>query len=167
MSKVYVGTYHKYNNGSIDGDWLDLSEYSSKQDFLEACAELHKDENDPELMFQDWEDIPLQLIGESYIDEKTWDWLELSESERQTVALYLDEIDCDAPIETALECYDGEHDSEQDWARDYWDQSGLVSQLPDYAQNYIDYDQFARDARMGGDMVFVRKRGKVAAFRRR
>jgi len=51
MSKVYVGTYHKYNNGSIDGDWLDLSEYSNKQDFLEACAELHQDENDPELMF--------------------------------------------------------------------------------------------------------------------
>jgi len=83
------------------------------------------------------------------------------------VALYLDEIDCDAPIETALECYDGEHDSEVDWARDYWDQAGLVSQLPDYAQSYIDYDQFARDARLGGDMVFVRKHGKVAAFRRR
>ena len=82
------------------------------------------------------------------------------------VALYLEDVDCDAAIETALECYDGEHDSEADWARDFWDQAGLTNQLPDYAQNYIDYEQFARDARMGGDMVFVKRQGKVLAFKR-
>ena len=28
--KVYVGTYAKYNNGSLSGAWLDLSDYSDK-----------------------------------------------------------------------------------------------------------------------------------------
>lgn len=50
---VYVGTYHKYNCGSIAGKWLDLTEFDDEQDFFAACSELHADEEDPELMFQD------------------------------------------------------------------------------------------------------------------
>ena len=41
-ARVYVGTYGKYNNGSLFGAWLDLSDYSDKEDFYEACRELHK-----------------------------------------------------------------------------------------------------------------------------
>ena len=40
-AKVYVGTYAKYNNGSLFGAWLDLSDYSDKEEFYEACRELH------------------------------------------------------------------------------------------------------------------------------
>ena len=56
-AKVYVGTYGKYNNGSLSGAWLDLSDYSDKEEFYEACRELHKDEEDAEYMFQDWENV--------------------------------------------------------------------------------------------------------------
>lgn len=54
-ASVYVGTYAKYNAGSIYGDWLMLSDYADIEDFYEACRELHADEEDPEFMFQDWE----------------------------------------------------------------------------------------------------------------
>ena len=30
--QVYVGTYAKYNSGSIEGAWLDCEDYSSKMD---------------------------------------------------------------------------------------------------------------------------------------
>ena len=66
-AKVYVGTYGKYNIGSLSGAWLDLSDYSDKEEFYEACRELHKDEEDAEYMFQDWENVPEGLIGESWI----------------------------------------------------------------------------------------------------
>jgi antirestriction protein len=166
MSKIYVGTYRKYNEGSLKGDWLDLTDYDSKAEFMEACAKLHSDESDPELMFQDWEDIPDRFIGESHIDEKTWEWLELSEDEREIVALYIAEIDFNVAIETALECYEGEHESAEDWARDFWEHTGMVNEIPEQLQNYIDYEQFARDCRLGGDMVFVEKGHSVRAFRR-
>ncbi|WHT75169.1 antirestriction protein ArdA [Myroides odoratimimus] len=52
-SKVYVGTYAKYNNGSIKGDWIELNNFSSIEEFYEFCSELHSDETDPEFMFQD------------------------------------------------------------------------------------------------------------------
>ncbi len=166
MSKVYVGTYRKYNNGSIQGDWLDLEDYDNKAEFYDACRELHSDEDDPELMFQDWEEIPSRYITESSIGEDLWDWLKLSPEEREIASTYLEEVDHSADLEVALEAFDGEHDSEVDWAADFWDQTGMLNQVPEFAQSYIDYEAFARDARLGGDMTFVQKGRKVRAFRR-
>lgn len=57
-AQIYVGTYAKYNEGSLFGKWMQLSDYSDLDEFIEACKELHKDEEDPEFMFQDWEEIP-------------------------------------------------------------------------------------------------------------
>lgn len=70
MAKVYVGTYKKYNNGSIAGGWLDLADYATYGDFLNACRKLHKNESDPEFMIQDTEDFPdgldcLEWLSES------------------------------------------------------------------------------------------------------
>lgn len=79
-ARVYVGTYGKYNNGSLFGAWLDLSDYSDKEDFYEACRELHKDEEDAEYMFQDWENVPENLIGESWISENFFTLLDVSNS---------------------------------------------------------------------------------------
>lgn len=166
MSKVYVGTYRKYNNGSIQGDWLDLEDYDNKAEFYDACRELHSDEDDPELMFQDWEEIPSRYITESSIGEDLWDWLKLSPEEREIASTYLEEVDHSADLEVALEAFDGEHESEVDWAADFWDQTGMLNQVPEFAQSYIDYEAFARDARLGGDMTFVQKGRKVRAFRR-
>lgn len=69
-TKCYVGTYAKYNNGSIDGKWLNLAEFATFSDFLAACKKVHKDESDPEFMIQDWESLPdgfpsVEWIGES------------------------------------------------------------------------------------------------------
>ena len=38
---VYVGTYHKYNCGSLFGAWLDLTTFASYEDFCEVCRFLH------------------------------------------------------------------------------------------------------------------------------
>lgn len=58
MAKVYVGTYKKYNNGSLKGAWLDLSDYGDYDAFLAACKKLHKDEKDPEFLIEDSEGFP-------------------------------------------------------------------------------------------------------------
>ena len=42
---IYCGTYGKYNNGSLDGAWLDLEAFDSYDEFLEICALLHDDEH--------------------------------------------------------------------------------------------------------------------------
>ena len=78
---VYVGTYGKYNEGSIYGAWLYPGDYDSISEFFDACKNLHKDEPEGarEFMFQDKEYIPDSLYSEcSFTDAefaycKAWD----------------------------------------------------------------------------------------------
>lgn len=64
---VYCGTYRKYANGDISGSWMPLANYRNSKEFLEACEKLHKDEDDPEFMFQDKEYLPDEYYSESCI----------------------------------------------------------------------------------------------------
>ena len=73
--KLYVGTYKKYNAGSLKGAWLDLADYATPEAFEAACRRLHRDERDPELMFQDCEtseDWEQGLFSESAIPREWW-----------------------------------------------------------------------------------------------
>lgn len=62
---VYCGTYHKYNCGSIAGAWVRITDYANGAEVLKACAKLHKDEADPEFMFQDFENFPEWFYSET------------------------------------------------------------------------------------------------------
>ena len=64
---VYVGTYGKYNDGSLCGLWIDLSSFNSYDDFIEFCQAIHADEEDPELMVQDYEGFPRLWYNEGFI----------------------------------------------------------------------------------------------------
>lgn len=57
-ARIYVCTYAKYNNGSLQGEWVTLSDFYDLEKFLEYCTEIHDDEEASEYMFQDWENIP-------------------------------------------------------------------------------------------------------------
>ena len=133
-AKVYVGTYGKYNNGSLSGAWLDLSDYSDKEEFYEACRELHKDEEDAEYMFQDYENIPEALISESWISENFFSLRDAVED--------LSEEDADDLVRDFRDEYQGEYDDEEDFAYEIIEE---CYNLPEFAKTYFDYEKFARD----------------------
>lgn len=75
--KLYVGTYAKYNSGSLAGAWLDLDKFKDADEFERACRRLHRDERTPEFMFQDVETDPgcdwqEGLYSESSIPRDYW-----------------------------------------------------------------------------------------------
>jgi antirestriction protein len=158
-ARLYVGTYAAYNNGSIKGAWLDLEDYSDREAFLEACAELHKTERDPELMFQDYEGFPKAFYSESHVPAELWDWLELDEHDRELLDVYQDHADESGTIEQARDAYYGQYDSATDWAAEYLDECG---DIPEHLQGYIDYAAYARDS----EMIFARHDGAVWVFSR-
>ena len=160
--RVYVGTYGKYNSGSIAGKWLDVEDYADKEDFLKACAELHKGEHDPEFMFQDYEGIPAGMISESHISEDLWEWLALDDDDRELVAVYQAEIDSDGTIEQARDAFSGRYKDEEDWAYEYIESTGGLDGMPENLRHYFDYAAFARDCR--GDMSFVEHEGETWVF---
>lgn len=125
--RLYVGTYAKYNSGSIEGEWLDLEDYSDRASFLDACRELHSDEADPEIMFQDFENFPRCWYSESLAPpDILWEWLELDEDEREAFGLYADHIGGDCTIDDFHDAYQGTADSEADFCEKFADEMGAV-----------------------------------------
>lgn len=86
--KLYVGTYAKYNNGSIFGKWICLANYEDVSCFFDYCKLLHFDESDPEFMFQDVEGLLDSWYCESYIDPAIWDILSLDKDVQLQVLIY-------------------------------------------------------------------------------
>lgn len=70
MAQVYIGTWKKYNEGNLSGQWIDLDKINTYGDFLAKCAEIHKDEKDPEFMIQDTDDMPDGLNCGEWMSEQ-------------------------------------------------------------------------------------------------
>ncbi len=70
---VYVGTYGKYNDGSLCGLWIDLTTFNDYDEFIDFCNAIHADEEDPELMAQDYEGFPRQWYNEGFMSEDDFD----------------------------------------------------------------------------------------------
>lgn len=149
--KIYVGTYAKYNNGIIFGKWLTLSDYSDLSEFYDACRELHKDEEDPEFMFQDYETPELLngKISECGIDKDIFEIAEaMEDKDADMISAYVSlmgEKLTPELIEQAEERFYGQFDSYTDLAEDYAEQTGMLSKVPESIQRYFDFEAFGRD----------------------
>lgn len=152
---VYVGTYGKYNNSSLEGEWVKLDDFSSKEEFLRYCMqELHANEPDAELMFQDSEYVPDCFIDESWISDRLWDFINIREPYEMKLAVANGLSDADEAINVLengdyrvfWDCSDVE-----DVVREYLDE-GI---LPSNPAAYFDYETFGHDCAMDeGDSIY-------------
>lgn len=166
--KLYCGTYTKYNNGSIAGKWLDLTEYETTEDFFEACAKLHSDEDDPEFMFQDFECFPEGLYSESLssVDlEPILEYAQLDEDDRELVDDFMKATGEDFGTYTIEQIRDSvemeiDHSVHMRTAEQlgyYWAENGGI-EIPEHVQFYFDYEAYGQsimdDCTEGDDYVF-------------
>lgn len=153
QASIYVGTYAKYNNGSIFGKWLNLSDYTTIEEFYQACAELHKDEEEPEYMFQDWEYIPRSLISECGLSDKIFEirdaLQDLDDTEKEPFFIWCDndhydlsKTDVECLIATFRDDYIGKYDCDEAFAMELVEER---SDLSEFARQYFDYEAYARD----------------------
>lgn len=145
---LYVGTYAKYNNGSIHGAWLDLTKYTDVNDFLNACEELHKDETNPEFMFQDFENFPKSLYSESGNLDAIYDYINFIDSTYLSVEVVNAGLSLNIPLDELEDSYYGQFDSDTELAHDYIESTGLLQGVPDSIAKYFDYEAFGRDLAM-------------------
>lgn len=151
---VYVGTWGKYNDGSIDGEWVDLSDFNTPEEFKEYCyGQLHADEEDAELMFQDvegpsWVHEVISEYGMNY--DMVWGWLALDDYEKPVVDGYIELYgingfnDFDELVEAAQDAYrGGEGQDFDDWVQDDFSETMghmSVSDFLDRYYNWVDFD---------------------------
>ena len=145
---LYCGTYGKYNSGNLSGMWVDLSTFDDYEEFINFCKAIHADEEDPELMYQDYENMPGSLYHES-MGEKGFnniaEYCDLcDEYSVEAVDDFL-EWDSTEDLDNMHDAYVGVYDSREDFAReivnDCYDLENMMGDLA----NYFDYEAFARD----------------------
>jgi len=142
--RIYVGTYEKYNNGSIAGAWVDIEDMT-EQEFAEAIEELHSDEEDPEYMFQDYE-VPeafQNLVSEHGIDDEFWhikDWYnEQSETQQEAFDAFVNLGNDPDPVRFE-DAYLGQYDSEAEFCEQLYDETGQLENIDQTLLNCIDWD---------------------------
>jgi len=145
---VYVGTYSKYNDGNLFGMWVDLTKCGDYDTFMKVCHNLHADEEDPELMYQDYECFPKAWYSESGIDEDTFDkimeFAELDEDDREAFEEFTDSFGNDS-FDSFKERYMGKWDSEKDFAEHIVDECYNLDNMMGHLASYFDYEAYARD----------------------
>lgn len=151
--RVYVGTYAKYNDGDLTGEWVDLDNFSDYEDFIQYCKELHSDEQDPEFMFQDYENFPEKYYGESELKPELWDYIEkINDYDKQMVDAVIDYgFDLDDVDDFGY--YDDCH-NERSFAQSYVSEIGGVEALErSTLESYFDYESYGRDLFMENSMI--------------
>jgi len=141
---VYVGTYGKYNSGSLRGVWLDLTTFADYDEFLAVCAYIHRDEADPEFMAQDFEGFmserEFELIRE---------FAELDDDEREAFEVYVAAFgssrDDSTIFDNFREAYCGKWSNEEEYAEQLAEDCCMLEGAPEFLKSYFDYKAFARD----------------------
>jgi antirestriction protein len=152
--KVYIADLAAYNEGSLVGEWLDLSEFGSGEEVMEKISELLKQwseeagEEREEYSVHDMENFPKQMYSEG-----------MGESSFQKVIDYWEAINgTDYPMEVVEEfasltgedvtdavskmkdAYYGKFDSVDDFAREYVDSVGGIEGVSN-PERYIDVSE--------------------------
>lgn len=145
---LYCGTYGKYNSCNLRGMWVDLSTFDYYEDFENFCLAIHADEEDPELMYQDYENMPRYLYHESMGEEgfnKIAEYCELCDDYSVSAVDDFLEWSSSEDLDRMHDAYVGVYDSEEDFAEelvsDCYDLDNMMGSLA----CYFDYEKFARD----------------------
>jgi antirestriction protein len=147
---LYVGTYNKYNNGNLAGKWMKLKDYADKDEFYKAAKELHKDEADPEFMFQDYEGFPSEFYDESGLSEELMEWVHMDDEDKDILAAYVNVVGKGyATLDKAKEAHAGSYDSKSDWAEQFLSDTGGLQ--GDNASFYLTVTETDRHLLAGED----------------
>jgi antirestriction protein len=137
---LYVGTYSKYNSGSIAGEWMTLTDFIDKDDFLAGCALLHADETDPEFMFQDFEGFPSSLYSESSCGA-IFEFIEQVQSLDVEYEVIEAALELDIPFDEIEDAYEGDFESEESFAENWYEQAAWDEKIPDFIRNCMDFQR--------------------------
>lgn len=145
---LYCGTYGKYNSGNFSGMWVNVSTFESYDDFKNFCLAIHADEEDPEIMCQDGENIPDSLCCESMGEEefnKILKYLELCDDYGFSAVYDFLEWYTPEDLGRMHDAYVGVYDSEEDFAREIVSDCYDLDKMMGSLACYFDYEALARD----------------------
>ena len=149
---LYCGTYGKYNSGNLGGMWVNVSTFDSYEDFLNFCKAIHADEEDPEIMCQDGENIPDSLCSESMGEEEFNNLLRYCDLCDDYNVLAVDDfLEWYSPedLDNMQDAYVGVYDSEEDFAIELVNERCNIDKMMGDLAYYFNYEALTRDLFVG------------------
>ena len=160
--RVYIASLSDYNNGSLLGEWFDLTDYNSADEVLEAIHNMLKgydtEQGTAENMGQareewaarDFENLPQGLYSEMFDFAAYYEYAEaldrMDEAEIEAFTDYCENLgECmnAGQLDGFRDAYNGHHDSEESFADQLAE--GLGYFACGMSAHYFDTAAFARD----------------------
>ena len=143
--RIYVASLSDYNAGRYHGIWIDLEECNFDPDIvqekIDKMLEDSKEEVAEEWAIHDYE-MPFP-VDEATNLETLCEIAEKVDEHGEAFAAYVKYVGIEyLDPEEFEEKYQGEFDSQEDFAESLFNQSFRV---PESIQNYIDYEKYAHD----------------------
>ena len=145
---LYCGTYGKYNSGNLCGMWVNVSTFGSYEYFIDFCKAIHADEEDPEIMYQDFENMPDSLYRESMGEEEFTNILKYCDlCDEYGVSAVEDFLEFYKPeyLDMMPDAYEGVYCSREEFAEEKANEDFNLENMMGNLAYYFDYASYARD----------------------
>lgn len=168
--RLYVASLTDYNAGTLHGVWVDATD--DPDDIAEQIAAMLAASPEArafpqggpaeEYAIHDHDGWCGYRVGEYSNIERLHAVAELIEQHGEAVALWLgydatrSDLDPDDIAERFTEGYAGTFDSEADYAESFYEDAGMVEELPEWVRSHVDWSSIAHDWDCGGEVWFVR-----------
>lgn len=154
MAHITFYSLSDYNNAQLIDHTINLDLIDSYDEFMEEIsdwlADLTESMDDGELreeyIVADYEDIPSEYVGEWSLDREYFDFKKVADELGYEVVKA--GVDLGIPLESIEDAYLGEYESMEDYAEEYIDSTGMLSEVPESLRYYFDTAAFARDLSM-------------------
>lgn len=167
--RIYVASLTDYNNGILHGTWLAFVDYTDINEVYEAInlmlegsptTKKWPDISAEEWAIHDYEGWAGIEFSENESIKDLWEVYEnlqgLENNESEAFSIYYGNMSASENIdENTLDnfraAYQGEFDSDADFAEYLLEETGGLDAIPENLRYYFDYEKYARDLFMGGD----------------
>lgn len=152
--RIYVVCLASYNAGTLHGEWIDANQ--SPEDLQEAVNAMLK--TSPESGAEEWAIHDYEGFAGAKIEEYTGlkeisQLAELIEEYGPAYVAYRDHVGEDyATADGFRDAYLGEHSSLEEYAEQFLENTGAFQDVPDMLRNYFDFEKYAHDLEVGGDV---------------
>lgn len=160
MLRIFLTNLGKYNEGELIGKWVDLP---TANGFDEHLKEIGINEEYEEYFITDYEtDFDGIEIGEysnlETLNEMAETLESLNDDEKEVVdAIMSSGYSLEEALEKKEDCMIYcDCSNMEDVAREYAEQTGLLSSIPENLQSYFDFEAFGRDMDYEGTYIFTK-----------
>ena len=162
---VWVCSVADYNEGYLHGEWVDLDLIDTVEELQEAIEDILKDS--PVEKAEEWGFFDYDLggihIGEN---EDLEEVINIAKGLREHDSAFVAFHNCfgSTDLEEFEERYQGKYDSVKDYAEQFLEDTGTIATIPENLRYYFDYEKYAHDLEISGDINAEYIDGKCHIF---